>query len=131
MTAEKSNLRIVELFSKTFPELLDEYERCATERRENFLTENTGNTLMLVSIVVMFVLWFYTFYKLSIHAHELPVWFIVLGFIGLFVIPGGFVLVLPLTYLMLRQRSMGPNVYAKSRYQGYPPRSLYSRYSMR
>jgi hypothetical protein len=128
MPMDKKHPQIVELFSKTFPELLDEYELRVAERRENYNQSDSNTTLVLFSIVAMLLLWFYTFYRLSIHAHELPMWFLVLGFITLFIIPGGFIPVLIGVHLMLNRRG-AQNVYAKSRSQGFPSRSLYNRYS--
>jgi hypothetical protein len=130
MPTDNKHPQIMELFSKNFPEILDEYERCVAERRENFNTDST-TTLTLFSIIAYIVLWFYTFYRLSIHAHELPGWFLVLGFFTLFLVPGGFMLVLIVLHLLLnRQRTaVGQSAYAKSRAQGFPSRSLYSRYS--
>lgn len=119
----------MELFSKTFPELLDEYERHAAERRENFLGTETSNTLSLAVLLSILLLWFYTFYLLSIHAHELPMWFVVVGFVSMFIVPGGFLVVLLLVHLMLsrKQSSWGQSMYSRSRAFGYPSRSLYIR----
>lgn len=126
MTTEKTP-QIMELFSKTFPELLDEYERHSAERRENFMGSERTNTLTLGVLVFILVLWFYTFYKLSIHANELPIWFLVLGFLSMFVVPGGFLIVLILIHLMLNRNSSTPS-WERSMYSnrslGYPSRSL-------
>ena len=92
--------RAVELVSKNFPQLLDEYEETIATQGESFSLQGAlklDNLLLFISLLF----WFYVFYQLIVNASALPVWATVLSFYALFFMPAGSLLALIVLFYFL------------------------------
>lgn len=96
-----SSPNVFEVASKSFPELLNEYEETVIARGEKFsLQGSLKPTNLLLFFSLLF--WFYVFYQLVVNISFIPVWASLLAFFALFFMRGGAILALLILFLCLR-----------------------------